>query len=135
MLTCLFLLSFIAARWIALLLIWSDWRNIICSGIAIKDVIDFLSKLIIRDILKLPLAIDPTSIVAEGILWHGSANDVLPEVCCARDDNNAFVGEEVNANGDRFVYALIVGLGNGDEFALPESLQLFSVKVILSGNG
>ena len=134
MLTYLFLLSLIAARWIVVLLLWGDRRNIICPGIAVKDVIDFLGKLFIRDILKLSVTIDPTAIVAEGVLWHGSANDVLPKVCCTRDDDNAFVGEEVNANGDGFVYALVVGLCNGDEFAFPEALQLFSIAVVFSGN-
>ena len=135
MLTCLFLLSLIAARRIVFLLLWGDRRNIICPGIAVKDVIDFLGKLFIRDILKLSVTIDPTAIVAEGVLWHGSANDVLPKVCCAGDDNNAFVCEEVNANGDEFVYDLVVGLGNGDKFALPEALQLFSIEIVFSGNG
>ena len=103
-------------------------NDAVLLGQAFQLVHDVLCEVILGDIGESAFMVGPTTVTAERIPWHWQTHDVLPLLSRSRDNDNASIGGEVNADGDRLIASIIVGLTDSDKFTIPESLKVFARK-------
>ena len=54
-------------------------------GIALHSIDDVLGELVIGNIRQHAISVDPTAVIAKGILWNGLTHDLFPAMGITRD--------------------------------------------------
>ena len=54
-------------------------------GIALHGINDVLGELVIGNIRQHAISVDPTAVIAKGILWNGLTHDLFPSIGITRD--------------------------------------------------
>lgn len=90
----------------------------IALGLTEQRIADVLGELVLGYIGQDAASVDPAAVVAKGVFRHLAAHHLLPAVGITGYDDNAVLGEKVEADGDTLV---AVEEGRRDESAVLEA--------------
>lgn len=90
----------------------------IAVGLTKHGIADVLGELVFGNIVEDTASVDPAAVVAKGVFRHLPAYHLLPAVGITGHDDNAVLGEQIEADGDAVI---TVKEGRGDEGTMLEA--------------